>query len=114
MSIVKIKPKKILRLRLSNCINKYAFKVFENPLVNIFFYFRSWNIPCELITPERAKEICPLINVDDLKGALWIPGDGVGDPYKICTSLLQIAQEKGENNRDNHTKRSSKVGNHPF
>ncbi|CAH0385101.1 unnamed protein product [Bemisia tabaci] len=55
----------------------------------------SWNIPCELITPERAKEICPLINVDDLKGALWIPGDGVGDPYKICTSLLQIAQEKG-------------------
>jgi glycine/D-amino acid oxidase-like deaminating enzyme len=57
---------------------------------------RSWNIDCELVTPEEAKRLCPLIAVDDLQGGLWIPGDGVGDPYQICLSLISAAKEGGK------------------
>lgn len=38
---------------------------------------------------------CPLINIDDIKGGLWIPGDGVGDPYQTCISLLNEAKRLG-------------------
>ncbi|XP_065162153.1 pyruvate dehydrogenase phosphatase regulatory subunit, mitochondrial isoform X2 [Atheta coriaria] len=55
----------------------------------------SWNIECDLLTPEECKEKCPLINIDDIVGGLWIPGDGVGDPYKICLSILGEAQKQG-------------------
>lgn len=55
----------------------------------------SWNIECELVTPEEAGKLCPLISTDDLQGGLWIPGDGVGDPYQICRSLISAAKEGG-------------------
>jgi pyruvate dehydrogenase phosphatase regulatory subunit len=57
---------------------------------------RSWNIDCDLVTPEEAQKLCPLIAVDDLQGGLWIPGDGVGDPYQICLSLITAAKEGGK------------------
>jgi pyruvate dehydrogenase phosphatase regulatory subunit len=34
--------------------------------------------------------------MDDLQGGLWIPGDGVGDPYQICLSLISAAKEGGK------------------
>ncbi|CAH1389574.1 unnamed protein product [Nezara viridula] len=55
----------------------------------------SWNIDCELVTPIEAQRKCPLIAIDDLKGGLWIPGDGVGDPYTLLNSLLKVAVSKG-------------------
>lgn len=55
----------------------------------------SWGIKCEIIDPQKAKELCPLIRIDDIKGALWIPEDGVADSYKICLSLLEAAKQKG-------------------
>lgn len=64
----------------------------------IHIFLRSWNIDCELVTPIEAQRKCPLIAIDDLKGGLWIPGDGVGDPYTLCNSLLKVAVSKGEIN----------------
>ncbi|CAL7940334.1 unnamed protein product [Xylocopa violacea] len=55
----------------------------------------SRNIECHLITPKQVQEICPLLQVDDLVGGLWIPGDGVGDPYQICLTLIEEARKKG-------------------
>ncbi|XP_066995066.1 pyruvate dehydrogenase phosphatase regulatory subunit, mitochondrial isoform X2 [Anabrus simplex] len=55
----------------------------------------SWNIECELVTPQEAQKLCPLLAVDDLQGGLWIPGDGVGDPYQICLSLIAAAKKGG-------------------
>lgn len=55
----------------------------------------SWGIECELLTPAQCKEKCPLLYVDDLLGGIWIPGDGVGDPYKVCKSLLDEAVKMG-------------------
>ncbi|KAB0792639.1 hypothetical protein PPYR_14600 [Photinus pyralis] len=54
-----------------------------------------WDIKCELLTPIQCKEKCPLLNVDDLEGGLWIPGDGVGDPYQICNALTEEARRMG-------------------
>ncbi|XP_039286636.1 pyruvate dehydrogenase phosphatase regulatory subunit, mitochondrial isoform X2 [Nilaparvata lugens] len=59
-------------------------------------------VDCELVSPEEAKRLCPLLNVDDLKGGLWIPGDGVGDPYRICLSLLESAKKKVVRDQDGH------------
>ena len=61
----------------------------------INFSFRSHNIECHLVSPEEIKNICPLLKVDDLYGGLWIPNDGVGDPYQICLTLLEEAAKKG-------------------
>ncbi|XP_017791657.1 PREDICTED: pyruvate dehydrogenase phosphatase regulatory subunit, mitochondrial [Habropoda laboriosa] len=53
------------------------------------------NIECHLISPKQVQEICPSLRVDDLVGGLWIPGDGVGDPYQICLTLIEEAKKKG-------------------
>ncbi|CAB3226428.1 unnamed protein product [Arctia plantaginis] len=55
----------------------------------------SWEIPCELVTPVKCKEIWPLLNVNDILGGLWIPDDGVADPHLLCMSLMREAVAKG-------------------
>lgn len=57
--------------------------------------YRSLNTECHLVTPEEIKALCPLLKVDDLYGGLWIPGDGVGDPYQICMTLIEEAVKNG-------------------
>ncbi|KAF9412520.1 hypothetical protein HW555_008989 [Spodoptera exigua] len=55
----------------------------------------SWGIPCELVTPKKCQELWPLLNVDDVLGGLWIPGDGVGDPHLLCMALMKECIENG-------------------
>ena len=51
---------------------------------------------CEIITDrEKLQEICPLIRVDDLLGGLWVPTDGVANPFEICRALSALSQEMG-------------------
>lgn len=57
---------------------------------------RSWEIECELVTPQQIKKLCPLVDINDIKGGLWIPKDGTADPYKICLALIEIAKSKGK------------------
>lgn len=47
------------------------------------------------MSPEEASKLCPILRVDDIIGALWIPDDGVGDPYQICLTLIGEAVKKG-------------------
>lgn len=63
--------------------------------------FRLHNIECHLVSPKEIQEICPLLRVDDLVGGLWIPGDGVGDPYQICLTLIGEAKKKGTISHEN-------------
>ncbi|XP_074097569.1 pyruvate dehydrogenase phosphatase regulatory subunit, mitochondrial [Cotesia typhae] len=55
----------------------------------------SRDIECELITPAEAQKLCPLLRIDDLVGGIWIPGDGVADPYLTCLTLIEEAQKNG-------------------
>ena len=53
-------------------------------------------VDCEVITDlDKIKEICPLIRVDDLKGGLWVPTDGVANPFEICRGLAALCQDMG-------------------
>ncbi|XP_012054584.1 PREDICTED: pyruvate dehydrogenase phosphatase regulatory subunit, mitochondrial [Atta cephalotes] len=70
----------------------------------------SRNIECHLVSPEEIHDLCPLLHVEDLIGGLWIPGDGVGDPYQICLTLMQEAQQRGVRVFENCT--VTKVINH--
>lgn len=55
----------------------------------------SRNIECHLVSPEEAQKLCPLLQVDDIVGGLWIPDDGAADPYQICLTLIGEAKKKG-------------------
>ncbi|KFM67069.1 Pyruvate dehydrogenase phosphatase regulatory subunit, mitochondrial, partial [Stegodyphus mimosarum] len=53
------------------------------------------NIECHLLTPAEALSKCPILNTEMLKGALWIPGDGVGDPFDATLTLASEAARLG-------------------
>ncbi|CAL1294307.1 unnamed protein product [Larinioides sclopetarius] len=53
------------------------------------------NVNCYLLTPEAAKERCSIISTENLKGALWIPGDCVGDPLDTTLTLASEAARLG-------------------
>lgn len=52
-------------------------------------------VECHLITPTDCKNYCNAIEVSDLKGGLWVPGDGIANPYEICLALSQLAARLG-------------------
>ena len=53
-------------------------------------------VECEVITDmDKLQELCPLIRVDDLEGALWVPTDGVANPFEICRALAAVAHKMG-------------------
>ncbi len=49
----------------------------------------------EIIDPDRAKELFPLLNTDDLVGALYIPRDGVTSPVDTTLALAKGAKNRG-------------------
>ncbi|XP_061163484.1 pyruvate dehydrogenase phosphatase regulatory subunit, mitochondrial-like [Saccostrea echinata] len=48
-----------------------------------------------IITPQEAKKICPLIRIDDLEGALWIPEDGALTAPDLALTYASVAKEMG-------------------
>lgn len=50
---------------------------------------------CEIVKPDRIQELCPMVRIDDLKGGLWVPGDGLANPLEICLALALLAAELG-------------------
>ena len=55
----------------------------------------AYDLACELITPERARELYPVLAIDDLVGALWLPGDGTANPVDVTASLARGARDRG-------------------
>ncbi|XP_043463214.1 pyruvate dehydrogenase phosphatase regulatory subunit, mitochondrial isoform X1 [Leptopilina heterotoma] len=55
----------------------------------------SRSIDCHLVSPEEAKKLCPLLQIEDIVGGLWIPDDGAADPYQICLTLIGEAKKNG-------------------
>src|SRR5580692_3583099 len=55
----------------------------------------AYQLDCELISPERAHELYPVMQVDDLKGAIWLPGDGRANPTDLTSALARSARDKG-------------------
>ena len=55
----------------------------------------AYDMECELVSPERAQELWPVMQVDDLLGALWLPGDGKVNPTDLTQSLAKGARQGG-------------------
>ena len=55
----------------------------------------AFDLECELLTPEQAHERYPLMQVEDLQGAIWLPGDGKANPTDLTTALAKGARMRG-------------------
>ncbi|MEP9365035.1 FAD-dependent oxidoreductase [Nocardioides sp. CN2-186] len=55
----------------------------------------AYDMECELVSPERARELWPPMQVDDLLGAIWLPGDGKVNPADVTQSLAKGARMRG-------------------
>jgi pyruvate dehydrogenase phosphatase regulatory subunit len=55
----------------------------------------GWGIKCEILTPAECQAMCPMIEIGDLEGGLWVPEDGVADQKKLCTTLMNEAVDRG-------------------
>src|SRR6476646_5576741 len=55
----------------------------------------AFDLECDLLTPEEALERCPILRVDDLVGAIWLPGDGKANPTDLTQALAKGARQGG-------------------
>jgi glycine cleavage system aminomethyltransferase T/glycine/D-amino acid oxidase-like deaminating enzyme len=55
----------------------------------------AYALECELISPRRARELYPVMQVGDLTGAIWLPGDGRANPTDLTAALARGARDRG-------------------
>ncbi|HEV7249676.1 MAG TPA: FAD-dependent oxidoreductase [Shinella sp.] len=56
---------------------------------------KSFGMDMHLLTPQEVKAMWPLMEVDDLVGASWLPTDGQASPSDITQSLARGARMHG-------------------
>jgi 4-methylaminobutanoate oxidase (formaldehyde-forming) len=54
-----------------------------------------FGVEVELIGPKAAQERWPLLRVDDVLGAAWLPRDGKVIPQEVTVALAKAAQARG-------------------
>jgi glycine cleavage system aminomethyltransferase T/glycine/D-amino acid oxidase-like deaminating enzyme len=55
----------------------------------------AYELECELISADRARELYPVMQVADLEGAIWLPGDGRANPTDLTAALARGARQRG-------------------
>jgi heterotetrameric sarcosine oxidase gamma subunit len=56
---------------------------------------RSFGLPLELISPQQAQTLFPLMTLDDVRGAVYLPTDGFIDPTGLTMALAAGARSAG-------------------
>jgi sarcosine dehydrogenase len=56
---------------------------------------KSFGLDMHLLTPKEAQELWPLMQVDDVVGAAFLPTDGQASPSDITMSLAKGARQGG-------------------
>jgi len=56
---------------------------------------RAQGVEVDVITPDEALAKWPVIQSEDLKGGLWMPGDGKANPTDLTQSLARGARMHG-------------------
>jgi glycine cleavage system aminomethyltransferase T/glycine/D-amino acid oxidase-like deaminating enzyme len=67
------------------------------------------NFPCEIVGRDRARELWPLLHVDDIVGGVYLPADGVLNPVDVTQALAKGARNKGARIVENVLVRDVKV-----
>ena len=55
----------------------------------------AYQLDCELITPAQARDRYPIMAVDNIVGAIWLPGDGRANPTDLTAALARGARDRG-------------------
>lgn len=55
----------------------------------------AYGMECHLLTPQEALAHYPVMQVDDIVGAIWLPGDGKANPTDLTSSLGKGARLRG-------------------
>ncbi len=55
----------------------------------------AYDLECEVISADRARELWPHLETADLQGALWLPKDGTANPADVTQSLAKGARNRG-------------------
>ena len=56
---------------------------------------RAQGVAIEVISPKEAQDLWPVMAIDDLVGAVWLPGDGKANPTDLTQSLAKGARSRG-------------------
>ena len=56
---------------------------------------RSFGLEMNIISPEEAYNLCPIISIDDIIGAAFMPTDGQADPAGITQAMAKGARNRG-------------------
>src|SRR5215471_18196504 len=55
----------------------------------------SFGLEMELMTPQEAKKLWPIMDISDLVGAAFLPTDGQANPADIAQALAKGARQGG-------------------
>ncbi|MGC4037561.1 MAG: FAD-dependent oxidoreductase [Chitinophagaceae bacterium] len=55
----------------------------------------TFGLPLEEISPLRAQELFPLLSIENVRAATYLPTDGYLDPSLLCTSMAKEAKRMG-------------------
>ncbi len=56
---------------------------------------RAYGVECEMLSPQDAGKLWPIMQTDDLVGAVWLPGDGKANPADLTQALAKGARNRG-------------------
>ena len=56
---------------------------------------RMNGLDAEVLSPEAAKKLYPLLNISDVTMALHVPSDGQADPANVALALAKGARQQG-------------------
>jgi 4-methylaminobutanoate oxidase (formaldehyde-forming) len=56
---------------------------------------KSFGLEAEFISPAEAGKLFPMMRIDDLVGAVWLPNDGKANPTDLTQSLAKGARMGG-------------------
>lgn len=56
---------------------------------------RAQGVAIEVISPKEAQDLWPVMAIEDLVGAVWLPGDGKANPTDLTQSLAKGARNRG-------------------
>jgi heterotetrameric sarcosine oxidase gamma subunit len=56
---------------------------------------RAYGVTCDVIGPQEAGDLWPLMRTDDLLGAVWLRGDGKANPTDLTQALARGARTRG-------------------
>ncbi|MEM6986338.1 MAG: FAD-dependent oxidoreductase, partial [Pseudomonadota bacterium] len=81
--------KKVGSMRLASCQDRWQ------ELLKSHSSARAVGFEMDILSPKEAKALYPLMQVDDLVGAAFIPEDGHVDPYSLTQAYAKGIRKYG-------------------